>query len=497
MPEVPPPRPVLDVLILGAGISGIGCAAYLRRLMPQKTFGILEMRGDLGGTWDLFRYPGIRSDSDLYTFAYEFKPWKSRNSMAAASEIKDYLEETADEYGIRDKISFGRKVIACDWSSDEGLWTVTAETGSGTEIWRCRWIFSATGYYDYDNGYRPDFPEEGAFAGQIVHPQAWPRDLDYAGRRVAVIGSGATAVTLLPALAEKAAHVTQVQRTPSYVLPLPKEDPLLKRLRPFFSANAVHKILRRKSIWQQYIFYRLCRRFPKAMRNVIRKANVKSLPAGFPVDTHFNPPYDPWDQRLCFVPDGDLFKRLSDGSCSIVTGEVARLTKTGIEMEDGTHVAADVIVTATGLNVKLAGGARYSLNGVPVDFSDRLIFKGLMLDGVPNLAISVGYTNSSWTLKVGLLCQYLCRLLSEMDQRGMDICVPVRPARAMKTRPLLDFKAGYVQRALSRLPKQGDRFPWEMTANYREDERMMKRGQVIVPELRLTAVPARPLEAAE
>ncbi|MHB0777598.1 flavin-containing monooxygenase [Halomonas sp. WWR20] len=490
---------VFDVLILGAGLSGIGCAAYLRRELPEKRFRLLEMRDDLGGTWDLFRYPGIRSDSDLYTFAYEFKPWESRNAIAQAAEIKSYIAETADDYGIRERISFGRKVLTCDWSSAEALWTVTTErTGSGErETWRARWIFSATGYYDYEQGYRPDFPEEGAFGGRIVHPQAWPEDLDHAGKRIAVIGSGATAVTLLPALAESAAHVTQIQRTPTYVMPLPQEDPLLKHLRPFFSKGRTHRILRRKNIWRQAIFYTLCQRFPGTMRKLIRKANVKSLPEGFAVDTHFNPPYAPWDQRLCAVPGGDLFRCLREGTCSIVTGHMARFTETGIEMQDGTHVAADIIVAATGLNLKLAGGARYSLDGEAVAWSDHIIFKGMMLDGIPNFAMSIGYTNSSWTLKVGLLCRHFCRLLNEMDERGMAVCVPERPERDMALRPLLDFKAGYVQRSVDTLPRQGDTFPWQMTFSYREDEKMMTRGRVVEPELHLSPAPVRHAEAVK
>ncbi|CUH40599.1 FAD-containing monooxygenase EthA [Jannaschia seosinensis] len=487
------PPPVLDVLILGAGISGIGCAAYLKREVPGKSWRILEMREDLGGTWDLFRYPGIRSDSDLYTFAYEFKPWESRNAIAGAAEIKAYIAETATENGIRGRIAFGRKVVACDWSSAEALWTVTTQTGAdgARETWRARWIFSATGYYDYDRGFRPAFDGEEQFAGRIVHPQAWPEDLDHAGKRIAVIGSGATAVTLLPALAKDAAHVTQIQRTPTYVMPLPLEDPLAKALRPFLSKTRIHAILRRKNIWQQSLFFTLCQRYPAAMRKLIRKVNAKSLPKGFDVDTHFNPPYDPWDQRLCVVPGGDLFRTIRDGRADVVTGRIARFTATGIEMADGSHVEADIVVTATGLNLKLLGGAAYSVDGKPVTPSEHVIFKGMMLDGVPNLALSIGYTNSSWTLKVGLLCQYFCRLLAEMDRRGMDVCAPERPARAMALRPLLDFKAGYVQRSLDMLPRQGDTFPWEMTFNYSADARMMKKGRVIEPELKLSPAPSR------
>jgi len=490
---------IVDVLILGAGLSGVGCAAYLRQNAPQKTWRILEMRDDLGGTWDLFRYPGIRSDSDLYTFAYEFKPWVSPNAIAGGEEIKDYIGETADEYGVRDRIHFGRKVIRCDWSSDSALWTVTTEnTETGQrESWQAKWIFSATGYYDYDQGYRPDFPEEERFKGQIIHPQSWPEDLDYEGKKIAVIGSGATAVTLLPSLAEKAAHVTQIQRTPSYVLPLPQQDPLVKTLGKWLSPSRVHKIIRRKNIWRQYIFYAVCQRFPNMMRNFIRDVNVKMLGKDYPVDPHFTPPYDPWDQRLCAVPEGDLFTSLRRGTSSIVTGKIARFTEAGVEMEDGEHVDADIIVTATGLNLKLVGGAHYALDGKPVNFPDHIVYKGLMLDGIPNMALAVGYTNSSWTLKVGLLCEFLCRLLNEMDVQDMDVCVPERPARDMVLRPLLDFEAGYVKRSIDILPKQGDCYPWEMTMSYRADEKDMKKGQVLTPELKLSRAPLPIAEAAE
>ena len=483
---------IIDVLIIGAGISGLGCAAYLRREMPAKTWAILEMRDDLGGTWDFFKYPGVRSDSDLYTFGYEFKPWRSEKAIAGADAIKEYLNETADEYDIRRNISFGRKVVRAEWSWANALWIVTAEnlkTGAH-ESYRCRWIFSATGYYDYEHGYRPAFPEEESFKGRIVHPQQWPEDLDYAGKRIAVIGSGATAVTLLPALAKKAAHVTQVQRTPGYVLPVPQVDPLLRILRPFFSKERVHAIMRRKNARLQRIFWVLCKKYPKLMRKLIRMANRKALTNDYPVDVHFNPPYDPFEQRLCAAPDGDLFKALKNGSCSIVTGRIERFTETGIRMASSEHVDADIIVTATGLNLKLLGGVEVFVDREKVNWAQKLVFKGMMLDGVPNLAFSVGYTNSSWTLKVGLLCQYFCRLLKEMDRRGVVVAMPERPARPMETPPLLDFGAGYVQRAISILPRQGDSYPWQMTFNYFEDEKMIKRGKVIEPELKLFPAPA-------
>ncbi|MDO5622956.1 MAG: NAD(P)/FAD-dependent oxidoreductase [Paracoccus sp. (in: a-proteobacteria)] len=483
--EQPETGRIFDILILGAGMSGIGCAAYLRQHLPHKSWHILEMRTDVGGTWDLFRYPGIRSDSDLYSFAYDFRPWNSRKAIAEGPEIKAYIAATADDYAIRDQISFGRKVLACDWSSERGLWRVTVQAGAAQEIWQARWIFSATGYYDYDQGYQPDFPGEADFAGQIIHPQHWPEGLDYSGKRVAVIGSGATAVTLLPALAEKAAHVVQVQRSPTYIMPQPSEDRLARWLRPFLSPMRLHRLMRRKTHFERHLFWHLCQRFPQTMRRLIRWVNIRSLPRDYPVDLHFNPPYDPWDQRLCVVPDGDMFKALADGRAGIVTGQIARLTPSGIQMQDGQDIPADIIVTATGLNLKLAGGAAYSIDGQKVDWSERVIFRGMMLDGIPNLALCIGYTNASWTLKVGLICEYFCRLLAEMDAQGATICTAQRPAGGMALRPLLDFGAGYVRRAMDSLPKQGDAFPWEMGQDYHRDARLMRAGPAITPELRL------------
>jgi cation diffusion facilitator CzcD-associated flavoprotein CzcO len=483
----------LDVLIVGAGISGIGCAAILSTEQPQRSWRILEMRDAIGGTWDLFRYPGIRSDSDLYTFGYDFKPWTSDNAIAGGDEILAYLNETVDEYGLRDRIDFGRRVVRADWSSDEALWAVTTENESGEhQTVRARWLFMASGYYDYEQGYRPDFPEEERFDGPIVHPQHWPEDLDTTGKRIAVIGSGATAVTLVPALAETAAHVVQVQRTPTYVLPLPRVDPVLKLLKPVLSKRRLHRVMRAKNARMQRLNLALCQRFPNAMRRLYRRANRKALPDDFPVDVHFNPPYDPWDQRLCAAPDGDFFKSLSAGTSSIVTGHIARFTERGIQMRDGSHVDADIIVTATGLNLLVAGGVDVFVDGDAVDWSEHVIFRGMMLDGVPNASLAIGYTNSSWTLKVGLLCRYLMRLLDEMDARGMAVCTPRLPSEDVPRRPILDFGAGYVKRALNRLPRQGPAAPWQMTRDYLSDRKLVLSGPVITPEMELRPAPGPP-----
>ncbi|MDF2233723.1 NAD(P)/FAD-dependent oxidoreductase [Albimonas sp. CAU 1670] len=488
------PVETLDVLIVGAGLSGIGAACWLTREAPSKAWAIVEAREALGGTWDLFRYPGVRSDSDLYTFGYDFKPWTSPNAIAGAEEILAYLREAADEHGVTPKIRFRRRLLRADWSSAEALWTVRLrhEEDGSESVLRARWLFGATGYYDYAEGHRPAFPGEADFAGPILHPQFWPEAFDAAGKRIAVIGSGATAVTLVPALAETAAHVVQVQRTPTYVLPMPSGDPLANLFRRLLPAKTAHALARRKNIARQRWVWLLCQKYPQTARRIIRWANRKSLPAGYDVDRHFNPPYGPWDQRLCAVPDGDFFEAIKAGRASVVTGALERITPAGLRMADGTEIEADVIVAATGLKLKLFGGAVLSVDGAPVDPAQRLVFKGMMLDGVPNFCFAVGYTNASWTLKVGLLCEHFCRLLAHMDATGAAVCTPVRPEGEIDTRPLLDFKAGYVLRALDALPRQGDRAPWEMTFNYHADEKLLRRGPVDDPALRFEPAPAGP-----
>ena len=453
----------LDVLIVGAGMSGIGAACYLSRELPEKSWAIVEGRERLGGTWDLFRYPGVRSDSDLYTFAYDFKPWKSKKALASGAQVLAYVSEAAAQHGVEGKICYGHKVVAADWDSAEALWTVRLhrrDGGDETQI-RCRWLFGATGYYDYDHGYRPRFQGEENFRGPILHPQQWPGDLDYAGKRIAVIGSGATAVTLVPALAERAAHVTQIQRTPSYVLPVPSEDPVANLINRWLPEGLAFAAIRRKNVLRQRWVWLLCQRHPRLARRLIRWANRKSLPPGYPVDVHFNPPYDPWDQRLCAVADGDLFNELRRGRASMVTGAIDCFTATGVRMQSGEEIEADIIVTATGLNLKLFGGVELSLDRARINPAERLVFKGMMLDGVPNFCFAVGYTNSSWTLKVGLLCRYFCRLLKELDERGEAVCVVERPPGEIATRPLLDFDAGYVKRSINELPRQGGQHPWQ------------------------------------
>ena len=465
----------VDVLVIGAGISGIGAARYLGVQHPGKSVVVLEGRERLGGTWDLFRYPGIRSDSDLHTFGYEFKPWRAEEAIAEAHQIVDYLTETVDENGLADKIRYQHRVVAADWSTDLARWVVTVERGDTGRRFTMSagWIFAGTGYYDYAEGYTPAFPGRDEFTGPVVHPQHWPEDLDYAGKRVVVIGSGATAVTLVPAMAPTAAKVTMLQRTPSYVLPVPKVDTLGQRLTAWFGAERGYALTRRKNIAKQRAIWRLCQRFPNGARRFIRWANVQQLPDGFDVDKHFNPPYNPWDQRLCAVPDGDLFTAIKDGKADVVTDRIATFTPTGIRLESGQHLDADIIVTATGLNLQLLGGMSLSVDGRPVTYADCLMHRGTMLSGVPNLSMAIGYTNSSWTLKVGILCQYLCQLLEHMDRNGHDTAWVVADPD-LETRPLLDFGAGYVQRSLGVLPKQGPASPWLMSKDYHADRRLLE-----------------------
>jgi cation diffusion facilitator CzcD-associated flavoprotein CzcO len=477
----------LDVLVIGAGISGIGAARYLLTERPGTTFAVLEAREASGGTWDLFRYPGIRSDSDLHTFGYEFKPWTDPRSIASADKILDYLRETSQECGVEPHIRYQHRVLDAAWSTRDARWTVQVERGDTGErlTLTAGWLFGATGYYDYAEGFTPHFEGRERFAGEIVHPQAWPEDLDYAGKRVVVIGSGATAVTLVPSMvAGGAEHVTMLQRTPTYVMPVPAEDKLANGLRRVLGEERGYAVARQKNIAQQRLVWTFCQTFPKTSRSLIRSVNARALPEGFDVDTHFNPPYDPWDQRLCAVPDGDLFRSIREGRASVATDRIRTFTETGVLLESGEELPADVIVTATGLNMQLFGGIAISVDGTPLHAPDHIAYKGMMLSGVPNLAFAIGYTNSSWTLKVGLLCEHFCRILEHMEAQGYDVCVPEAPE--METRPLLDFAAGYVQRAIDDLPRQGDRYPWLMSMAYRDDVKLIRGGEVVDEHLRFS-----------
>ncbi|MFI5510692.1 flavin-containing monooxygenase [Mycobacterium sp. NPDC051804] len=488
-PRTTPRTEHVDVVIVGAGISGIGAAYYLQKEHPGRSYAILEARGATGGTWDLFRYPGIRSDSDLHTFGYEFKPWRDEDAIASADKILAYLRQTSAENGIDAKIRFHHKVLGAEWSSADARWVIDVErcvAGEGTEELvqiSANWIFCAGGYYRYDQGYTPQFTGRDRFRGQVVHPQHWPKDLDYAGKKVVIIGSGATAVTLVPAMAKTAGHVTMLQRSPTYVLPVPSKDGFANAAQKLLGAKRGYALARRKNIVKQRAVYQLSQKYPAAARRLIRHLNARELPAGYPVDEHFNPAYNPWDQRLCAVPDADLFKAISSGAASVVTDRIATFTETGIELESGKHLDADIIVTATGLNIQLLGGMSLTVDGTPVDLADSVAYKAMMLSGVPNFAFAFGYTNSSWTLKVGLLCEHFCRLLSHMDAQGYDIARAEVAEAGMATRPMLDLSAGYVQRALDRLPKQGDGEPWRVSMNYYYDVGMLREGSVVDPHL--------------
>jgi monooxygenase len=470
----------VDVLIVGAGISGIGCAYYLQREHPERTYVILEARAASGGTWDLFKYPGIRSDSDLQTFGFAFKPWTSERAMAQGPEILSYIREAARENGIDKKIRTHHKVLSAAWSSDDGRWLVSverADNGQRVQI-SAGWLFAGTGYYRYDAGYTPELPGIDGFKGLVVHPQQWPEELDYAGKRVVVIGSGATAVTLIPAIAPTAARVTMLQRSPSYILSLPSKDAIANTLLKLFGPKRGYDLARRKNIFQQTTVYKLCQRYPARARALIRWLTARQLPKGYPVDEHFRPRYDPWDQRLCAVPDGDLFKAIRAGNADVVTDTIETFTETGIKLSSGRELEADIVVTATGLKLLAFGGIALTVDGQPVKLRKRIAFKGLMLSGMPNFTYLIGYTNASWTLKVELVCEHFCRMLSYMDEHGYDVCVPELPYPNMTTAPLLDFSAGYVRRALGEFPKQGAYEPWRLAMSFDDDRRVLADGPI-------------------
>ncbi|PUA81315.1 flavin-containing monooxygenase [Nocardioides currus] len=468
----------VDVLIIGAGLSGIGAAAQLTREHPGRSYAILEGRSASGGTWDLFRYPGVRSDSDMFTLGYRFKPWTDERSLADGGSILSYVRETATDYGIDAHIRFDHRVVAADWDSEQARWTVTAETPDGPTTITTSLLWACSGYYDYDQGFTPTFVGVDDFEGEVVHPQHWPADLDHTGKRIVVIGSGATAVTLVPALsASGAGPVTMLQRTPTYVLSVPSVDKIAVGLRKVLGDRASYVANRWRNIGVATGLYQFSQRRPVAARKLIRRLNTKLLPAGYDVDTHFNPPYDPWDQRMCLVPDSDLFREISEGRASIVTGQIERFTRAGVLLTNGDELAADVVVTATGLNLLAFGGMTLSVDGTEVDLPDTMAYKALMLSGVPNFVFTIGYTNASWTLKADLVAEYVCRLLSHLDETGRRFAVP-QPDPSVRPRPFMDFEAGYVLRALDRLPKQGDVEPWKLKQNYFHDMRSIRRGAI-------------------
>jgi monooxygenase len=474
-----------DVLIVGAGLSGIGAAHWIRTNCPWATFALFEARDSIGGTWDLFRYPGIRSDSDMFTFSYSFRPWQGEKAIADGDTILRYIQETAAEEGIDRHIRFHHRITRAEWSTEDACWTVTAErTDTGeTVVVTCSFLYSCTGYYRYDRGYLPDFEGMDDFGGTLVHPQFWPEDLDVAGKRVIVIGSGATAVTLVPSLATLGATVTMLQRSPTYVVALPDRNPLADAIRRFLPPKVSGPILRWMLSLGTLATYQLSRRRPELVKRALRRRLERQLPEGFDIDTHFTPSYDPWDQRLCVVSNGDMFKAIAAGTVDVVTDHVDRFTPDGIRLRSGRELAADVIVTATGLDLLFMGGMDLIVDGDKIDPAEHLAYKGMMLDGVPNLAIAVGYTNASWTLRADLISEYVTRLLNHMRRTGMRQCTPTPSDSEPEREPLLGLTSGYILRSADRFPKQGTRSPWKVTQNYLYDYRQMRRSDVADPEM--------------
>ncbi|MGM0555579.1 MAG: flavin-containing monooxygenase [Myxococcota bacterium] len=472
--------PHVDVLIIGAGLSGICAGYYVKEECPDKTFAILEGRDSLGGTWDLFQYPGIRSDSDMHTLGFSFRPWPNPQAIADGPSILQYLHDTVEETGLDDKIAYNRMVEAVSWSSEDQQWTVVArhpETGA-EHVQTCNLLWFCTGYYRYDQGHMPDYPGAEDYAGELIHPQFWPEDIDYAGKDVVVIGSGATAVTLVPTMAENAGHVTMLQRSPSYVMSVPEDDVISKWATRILGDALGATVTRWKNILRLMLFFQYARRMPESARKYITELVRDAIGDKIDVDTHFNPSYDPWDQRLCFVPDDDLFDALNEGSASIVTDHIERFTETGIQLRSGDHLEADIVVSATGLELVVAGGATIEVDGEVVDPGEETMYKGAMLSNVPNAVMSVGYTNASWTLKCELISQWTCRLLDYMDEHGHDVVVPRLPADEDAEVPLIDFDSGYVLRALDDLPNQGEALPWRLYQNYIFDSVLFRLAPV-------------------
>lgn len=470
----------VDVLIVGAGISGIGAACHLTRESPGKTYAILERRTDLGGTWDLFRYPGIRSDSDMFTFGYNFKPWNATRILADGTSIREYVQETAAEYGVDEHINYGRRVVKAAWSTADELWTVDAEheATADTETWTAKFVVAGTGYYNYDTGFRPEFPGDADFEGRIIHPQHWPDDLDYTGKNVVIIGSGATAVTLVPAMAPVAGHVTMLQRSPTYIVSLPAVDKISENLRRVLPNSVVYQLARARNIAIQRAMYALAKARPEIVRSIVIKDAKRQL-KGTSDLKNFTPKYDPWDQRLCVVPDGDLFKTIRSGMADIVTDRIETFTKSGIRLESGDELAADIVVSATGLNVQMLGGAVLEVDGEPVALNKAVTYKGVLVEGVPNAAMIFGYINASWTLKADIAAEYFCRLINHMDAKGYTrVVAHAEDADRDEGSVLGALNSGYVRRGNDHLPRQGTHGPWKVRNDYIRDVPMLRYSAV-------------------
>ncbi|HPI47169.1 MAG TPA: NAD(P)/FAD-dependent oxidoreductase [Hyphomonadaceae bacterium] len=472
-----------DVVIVGAGLSGIGAAYHLQHRVPGKTYAILEARDAIGGTWDLFRYPGIRSDSDMHTLGYNFKPWPGAKSIADGPSIRQYVRDTAREHGIDKHIRFHHRVTGASWSSKDARWIISAEHDGKPVTFTCSFVMMCSGYYRYEHGYTPDFPGRDRYKGDFVHPQLWPENLDYKDKQVVVIGSGATAVTIVPEMARTAAHVTMLQRSPTYVVSRPSQDKIANRLRKILPRKTAYGLTRWKNVGLQMLFFNRARTAPDKVRAMITNLAQKELGPDYPVSTHFNPKYNPWDQRMCLIPDSDLFKELISGRASVVTDTIDTFTETGIRLSSGQELKADIVVSATGLDLQFLGGAEVKVDGETIDLSKRLTYKGMMYDGIPNLVSIFGYTNASWTLKCDLTCEFACRLMKRMDKTRTRAVTPKNLSPDIQTTPWLDFSSGYVQRTIDRFPKQGNRKPWKLNQNYAADLMMLRYGKLEDPEL--------------
>lgn len=470
-------NPHVDVLIIGAGLSGIGAACHIKKFCKGKSIAVLERRKAIGGTWDLFRYPGIRSDSDMFTLGYSFKPWKGEKVLANGQEIREYVTEAAQEFGVTEDIHFGLKVVSAKWNTQQCQWTVEAlneETGK-TETFTSQYLIGCTGYYNYDQGYAPEFPGLSKFKGTVVHPQQWPENLDYTGKKVVVIGSGATAITLVPAMSDKAGHVTMLQRSPTYIASIPSVDPLSVVLKKFLPDTVVYNLGRARNIALQRLIFKLSKERPKAIKRLLLGATRLRMGKGFDMK-HFTPSYNPWDQRLCVVPDGDLFKVLKDGKADIVTDHIDTFVKEGIKLKSGQVLEADVVVTATGLDLQILGGMALEVDGQSLTPDQTLSYKGVMMSGIPNFGMVFGYTNASWTLKADLAAEFMCRVINHMDAKGANKVVPSAEGVGTTAKPLFDLEAGYMKRAADRLPKQGEAYPWNIENNYLADRPVLKKG---------------------
>ena len=467
-----------DVVIVGAGLSGIGAAHHLQDKCPSKSYVILEGRDAIGGTWDLFRYPGVRSDSDMYTLGYSFRPWKAAKAIAEGPSIRQYVRDTAAEAEIEKHIRFKHRVKSANWCNQSKQWTVTAESNGETKTFTCNFIQMCSGYYNYEQGYTPDFEGTGDFQGDIIHPQKWPEDLDYSGKKVVIIGSGATAVTLVPSMADKAEHVTMLQRSPSYFLSLPYEDVIANFFRKILPSKLAYMLTRWKNVALTIYFYQMCRRKPEMIKRYLRGRIRKVMGPDYDLDTHFTPSYQPWDQRLCFVPDDDMFIALRDRKASIVTDHIERFTQKGIQLKSGKSLDADIVVTATGLNLLAFGGMTFSVDNQEVDISESMGYKGMMLTGIPNMVATIGYTNASWTLKCDLTCEYVCRILNHMDKHGYKQCVPEITDPDVTPVPFINLQSGYIHRSIDSFPKQGNKTPWKLHQNYALDIMSLRYGKL-------------------